>query len=151
DQEIQEILYRTSEIFAPFDVRVMRKFGDGQYDQGNSGNTTVFVGANSANQSRPIIHIPGTPLILTKYAYSVTFGDNVDYPGASTTNDIYHKPNSNPYDRDFVDPVYQDPARPKAGRAGWINTSTPTAISQSIAHEAGHTFGLAHVRTDKLR
>src|SRR5688572_25930405 len=29
DQDIQDILFRTSEIFSPFDVQVLRRFGDG--------------------------------------------------------------------------------------------------------------------------
>ena len=48
-QDTQDILFRTSEILSPFNVQVSRLLGDGNFDQGTNGNTTIFIGANSAN------------------------------------------------------------------------------------------------------
>src|SRR5262249_44240609 len=48
DQDIQEILFRTSEIFAPFRVLVGRLTGDGIYST-QDFNTTIFIGASSGN------------------------------------------------------------------------------------------------------
>src|SRR5262249_52737580 len=44
ERDIQEILYRTSQIFSPFNVQVVRIFGDGAFDGGSNGNTTVLIG-----------------------------------------------------------------------------------------------------------
>src|SRR5262245_56413050 len=41
--DVHEILYRTAEIFAPFNVQVRRIYGDGNYSSGG-GNTTIFIG-----------------------------------------------------------------------------------------------------------
>src|SRR4051812_37263665 len=43
EQDIQDILYRTSEIFAPFDVRVLRFYGDGGHVE-DFGESTIFIG-----------------------------------------------------------------------------------------------------------
>src|SRR5207249_8998458 len=47
NRDIQEILYRTAEIFAPFNVQVVRIYGEGKYDRTDHGNSTVFVGAHT--------------------------------------------------------------------------------------------------------
>src|SRR6185312_9405915 len=55
-------------------------------------------------------------------------------------------PNSHPYDIAFMDPVSGTNVRStwstENGIVGMFD------ITRSIAHEAGHTFGLAHVRSD---
>src|SRR2546423_12543197 len=48
-RDIHEILFRTAQIFAPFDVQVQRRFGDGSYDSSSGGNTTIFIGDKSGN------------------------------------------------------------------------------------------------------
>jgi hypothetical protein len=45
EQGIQEILFRTAELFAPFNVQVRRMYGFGSRDDSPNGNTTIFVGA----------------------------------------------------------------------------------------------------------
>jgi hypothetical protein len=95
DRDIQEILYRTSEIFAPFNVQVVRITGDGNYDKGSVGNTTVFVGGDTAR-----INSKGE-----KYIEAVTPGKYLDYPHPATSTS--HQPNSDPYDIAFVDPMLQ--------------------------------------------
>src|SRR5205823_2209875 len=49
-------------------------------------------------------------------------------------------PNSDPYDIAFVDPVGE-----RKHETQWSTVWDNTIISRKIAHEAGHTFGLAHV------
>lgn len=83
DRDIHDILFRTSEIFAPFNVRVMRRL----WGYGMDGATTVFIGDRlDINGARA-----GTP------------GDFVDYPGDLRGQD--HVPNSDPFDLAVVDPV----------------------------------------------
>ncbi|HZY90904.1 MAG TPA: hypothetical protein VFE78_39135, partial [Gemmataceae bacterium] len=50
DATIQDILYRTQEIFSPFNVQVRRQTGDGNYISGG-GATTVFLGGNLNNEA----------------------------------------------------------------------------------------------------
>jgi hypothetical protein len=114
DQAIQDILFRVSERFAPFNVQVERLSGAGNYDHTNNGNTTVFVGANSKNDT-------------------FTPGSSTDYPGAGKGN--AHQPNSDPYDIAFVSP----------GSGANAPGGLDEEVARSVAHEAGHTFGLAHV------
>jgi hypothetical protein len=121
DQAIQDILYRVSEIFAPFNVQVERIYGSGSISQGN-GNTTVFVGAVNSDVTSSGVHVPA----------GFTPSASVDYPG--DTKGLTHQPNSDPYDVAFVDPV--------SGTATAWNDQT---IARAVAHEAGHTFGLTHV------
>lgn len=118
-QDIHEIMYRVSEIFAPFDVQVRRIYGDGSMST-SGGNTTIFIGDKSGN---------GTGTSNTAYAYA-PFA-NCDYPGSILG--VHHQPNSNTFDIAYVDPV--------SASGSWSNTT----IARAIAHEAGHTFGLAHV------
>ncbi len=112
DQDIQDILFETSEVFSPFDVEVVRVFGDGTIDR-HSGASTVFIG-------------------VTKTGTSYTPATSSDYPGDTKGND--HRPNSDAQDIGFVNPF-------------WSGRSV-AAVVGGIAHEAGHTFGLAHVLTD---
>lgn len=123
-RDIQEILYRTAEIFSPFDVQVVRVFGNGTLGATSGGATTIFIGEDSDN---------GTGTANVAYAY--TPFANCDYPGSVLGT--HHQPNSNPYDIAFVDPIYG------SSSTSWSNTT----IAQAVAHEAGHTFGLAHVLT----
>jgi hypothetical protein len=46
ERDIQNILFQVSEMFAPFDVQVLRMYGAGEYSYG-FGDTTIFIGANS--------------------------------------------------------------------------------------------------------
>jgi hypothetical protein len=118
DQNIQDILFRTSEIYAPFNVEVTRLSGANNFLNGSGGGgpTTIFVG-NS---------IGGAPVGagVTPSAYG-------DYPTSGNPGRLR---NGDPFDLAFVDP---------AGNVGKV-----TDTSAAIAHEAGHTFGLTHVRTD---
>jgi hypothetical protein len=117
DQVIQDTLYRTYEMFAPFNVQVSRLLGNGNFDASGDGGTTVFVGTNLGGDT-------------------YTPDSNTDYPHPSLSLD--HRPNSDSNDMAFVNP-------------GGPNTGTSAvSIAQALAHEAGHTFGLAHVRTDTL-
>jgi hypothetical protein len=120
--DIQEILYRTSEIFSPFDVEVRRIYGNGNYDSSSNGNSTIFIGDNTNN---------GTG--ASNGAYAGTPWVYADFPG--DVKGIHHQPNSDSFDLAYVDPVYG------SSLSSWSNTQ----ISRAIAHEAGHTFGLAHV------
>jgi hypothetical protein len=134
DQDIQEILYRTSEIFAPFNVRVTRLQGAGAYygqlPGQTDGATTVFIGDGVGNSG------------ANNGAQGLTPGTQTDYPGNGRGNN--HTPNSDPYDVTFADPVSQAPG------ALFAQSGDNVSISRTIAHEAGHTFGLAHVRSDQL-
>jgi hypothetical protein len=137
DREIQDILFRTSEIFAPFDVQVRRVSGDGVH-WGSHGHTTVFIGADGANQFEKW---PGL-----KYKDAFTPNKYTDYPMGSSA-----APNTHDYDLAFVDPYFFGPVTTASGKV--VNEETRNSNAQivrSIAHEAGHTFGLAHVRTDDV-
>lgn len=110
DRDIQDILFRVSEFFAPFDVRVVQLNGDGNHYT-DGGDTTIFVGPNAQH-------------------HSFTPADFADMPGSN--RGYTHRPNSDGYDVGYVDPTLL----------------SNLEIAQAIAHEAGHTFGLGHVRTD---
>jgi hypothetical protein len=124
NRDIHEILFRTQEIFAPFDVIVRRITGNGARDTGSAGSTTVFVGDGSGNGT-------GT----SNKAYAGTDLNFCDYPGQ--VKGITHQPNSDPFDVSYVDPVYAS--------GGTTASWGVVGIAQAIAHEAGHTFGLDHV------
>ncbi len=123
DQDVQLLLFRTAEMFAPFDVQVVRAFGNGRYDRRPLGNTTVFVGANTAHVSKG-----------KKFTRAHTPARFVDLPGQQLGDK--HLPNSNPFDLAFVDPVEQQGDK-------WVTRKDARRIAGSIAHEAGRTFGLA--------
>ena len=129
-QDTQDILFRSSEILSPFNVGVSRILGEGNYDQGTNGNTTIFIGANSAN-----VDANGV-----KYPYGFTPWIFEDFPNVKKGDQ--HQPNSDPYDVAFVDPVGVKP-----NSSSWINVWSDARISQIIGHEAGTTFGLAHTLT----
>lgn len=122
-KDIQEIIFRTSEVFAPFNVQVSEMSGQGNYDSGSDGNTTVFIGSDPSNMNNGV-----------KFSYSHTEAKYSDYPGFAKYYE--HTPNSDDHDIAYVDPY---------SNTGLQST---TAIVRSIAHEAGHTFGLSHIRTD---
>jgi hypothetical protein len=131
DKDIQDILFRTAEIFSPFDVQVVRRFGDGDRAT-DGGATTVFVGDKTEN---------GTGTANRRRAF--TPADSSDYPGFA--KGFFHQPNSDSYDTAFVDPVFFTPMPTLNGH---LKSETTDEISRAIAHEAGHTFGLGHDRTD---
>jgi hypothetical protein len=114
--DIDSILYRTAEEFAPFNVIVQQISGNGKFST-VAGATTIFVGNNLSGDFTP--------------------GPYMDYPhsGGSTS----HVVNSDAYDIAYVSQTFQG-----------LSTSIDrdASIANDIAHEAGHTFGLAHVRTD---
>jgi hypothetical protein len=133
DRDIQDILFRTAQRFAPFDVEVRRMTGNGKYDHGKNGNTTVFVGGDTAHIDKD----------GKKYSYGVTPGRYLDYPGAGRGE--AHGPNSDPFDLAFVDPMIQG-----KNDKDWVSDEDNNEISQTIAHEAGHTFGLAHTHSKPI-
>jgi hypothetical protein len=137
-EDIQDIIYQTSEKFAPFNVQVSRISGAGNYDAGN-GSTTIFIGGDQQNLDWNI---------LGPYAHSGLYGTDIpsqfhkDMDGGTD-----HAPNSNPFDIAWVDPTSKvdgqgntitDPTQ-------WTNSWDDATIADRIAHEAGHTFGLSHV------
>ncbi len=131
DRDVQLILFKTAEMYAPFDVQVQRAFGDAGFDRRPVGNTTVFVGGNTAK----VLKGKKFPSAYTPARYS-------DFPGALKGDK--HRPNSNPYDLAFVDPIGQR-------GTGWGNVLDNVGLSGAIAHEAGHTFGLVHALTKPIQ
>lgn len=111
---IQDILYRTSEEFAPFNVRVLQISGNGVVSD-EPGATTIFVNPT-------FNHYDFTPTAFMDYPCT-------DNPNGGTSHILNGDYNG---DVAFVSP---DAAGDSATAAG-------------IAHEAGHTFGLAHIRAD---
>lgn len=119
-QDIHEIMYRVSEIFAPFDVQVRRIYGNGAMDTTANNSTTVFIGDMTSN---------GTG--VNNKAYAGTPWANSDYPGQVLG--FHHAPNSNAFDVAYVDPV------------AWMSNWSNTQIARNLSQEVGHTFGLSHV------
>jgi hypothetical protein len=131
DQDMQQILFRTAEIYAPFDVQVRRAVGDGRYDARRQGNSTIFIGANTAK-------VDGT---RGKFPNGYTPGKYSDYPGI--TRGDQHRPNSDPFDLGYVDPVGQ------RGKDR-VNVMDIRSVAGAVAHEGGHTFGLVHTLTKPI-
>lgn len=126
ERDIQEVLFRSAEMFAPFNVQVVRLFGNDSLDNSTNGNTTIFIGDNPA-YTTAFSNRTGafTPWTSTDFAST----------GRPEAANYKHIPNSDPFDIAYVDPW--------AGFSSWSNQR----IAQAVAHEAGHTFGLAHVLT----
>src|SRR5262249_11927904 len=96
DKDIQDILFRTAELFSPFDVQLVRRFGDGSRVT-EGGATTIFIGDDSHN---------GTGTANRTRGY--TPSDDSDHPG--TVKGIFHQPNSDSFDTAFIDPVSFSPS-----------------------------------------
>jgi hypothetical protein len=135
DQDIQDILFKTAQLFAPFNVQVERMRGMDTYDSSDHGNTTIFIGGDVGN--------PANTSNNQHRNYSFTPSTSVDYPGADFTKGSTHQPNSDGFDLAFVDPT----SGTTADTNTWRTSQSTLSISESIGHEAGHTFGLAHIRT----
>ncbi|MFO0907172.1 MAG: hypothetical protein U0794_02215 [Isosphaeraceae bacterium] len=118
DQDIQEILFQTQEHFAPFNVQVLRAPTSATSEMLTGGATTVLVGDTTTLFVKAGAETPAA-------FYDTLFGEFV-------------QPNSHACDFAFVDPT-NDFDRSKDKSLNWIVSV--------IAHEAGHTLGLAHVRT----
>ena len=95
EQDIQEILFRTSEIFAPFLVHVQRFFGANSFDDGNNGNNyeiTALVNntglINSAVSTSMVVNTAQTPVT---YGTPVTFTITV-IASAGTSAAVPQKP-----------------------------------------------------------
>jgi hypothetical protein len=122
DQDIQDLLFRVSEVYAPFGVEVTRLNGFGTYYNSN-GDTTVFVGQSNGSNK---IGLGQTPDEYTDYP---TQNDVIGWQNGDGNNLPLR--DSEPYHLTFVDP-----------------SANYNKAAQAIAHESAHTFGLAHVRTD---
>ncbi len=165
NDDIQNILFQVSEVFAPFDVQVVRAYGAGNYSQGN-GDTTIFIGGNSDTSSTTVT---ANPYSFTKSTHSWTPSAFVDAQTDANVNLFFpvgfrkvhlsqddHTINSDTYDIAFIDPTFgstNDPTRTLSCQSTITTRAQPThadvaTIRQAIVHEAGHTFGLSHVRSD---
>lgn len=143
DAVIQDVIYQVQEMFSPFNVRVERGFGDGIYST-NNGDTTIFIGGDAKN----VLPTTTGGSVFTKLAASFTPSSSSDY---ATSANLNHAPNSDLYDLAFVDPMSGNFAGSKtalSNGANWTDNWSDSYIAANIAHEAGHTFGLPHVRTD---
>src|SRR5207302_9044783 len=72
--QINDIVFRVSEMFSPFNVKVVRRSGFNNYDDAN-GTTTVFIGDDTVNNSQ---NPDGTTF---NKAHSYTPAQYADYPG----------------------------------------------------------------------
>jgi hypothetical protein len=134
DRDIQEILYRVAEEFAPFNVQVARMFGNGRHDQGPGGNATIFIGAQTTNLDEG----------GRKYQHFYSRGRN--HLTKQRERDTTYPFVSAPYHLAFLDPVGQRP-----DSAAWVNIASLSGLSRAIAHEAGHCWGLVHVHGADLQ
>jgi hypothetical protein len=114
--DVDSILYRTAEEFAPFNVIVQQMSGNAKFSTA-AGATTIFIGNNLGGDFTP--------------------GAYMDYPHSAGSTS--HVVNTDPYDIAYVSQSFPG-----------LSTSIDrdASIANDVAHEAGHTFGLAHVRTD---
>jgi hypothetical protein len=150
-RDIEDILFQVAEVYSPFDVQVQRIYGSGAYST-DSGNTTVFVGGNEANYTYAVDPVGLRNVTFTK---NVTGFTPAAFADGQTIN---HEINTHPYDIGFVDPVGGTsttfanlvPSYTTETQAGDPTRANIFDIRRSIAHEAGHTFGLEHVRSDGL-
>lgn len=135
-RDINEILFRTSEMFAPFDVEVRRISGNGAQAV-SGGDSTIFIGDKVSNSAFYEGAQGGSVVNSTR---GVT--PERDRPSMTTW---LHAPNSNPADLAYVDPV----SWTSSSANGWTiqnyQSWSNSTIARVVAHEAGHTFGLAHV------
>jgi hypothetical protein len=135
DLDIQEILYRVSEAFAPFNVQVLRMYGNGHYDRTTGGNTTVFIGAQTANMDET----------GRKYQHYYSRGRSHLVTQKEKEPDTTYPLAGSPYHLAFVDPIGQRP-----DSTAWVNMASNLFISHALAHEAGHSWGLVHVHSADL-
>jgi hypothetical protein len=133
--DMHEILFRTAQMFAPFNVQVQRIALNGSYPT-EGGHTTVFIGDKVSN-STVYEGDSGTTVVNTAYAYA----PGLDYPNPSN---YLHVPNSDPYNLAFVDPYSWIEGSAVGGVQNYVMW-TNDSIARTVAHEAGHSFGLAHV------
>src|SRR5262245_9562493 len=154
-RDIHEILFRTQEIFAPFDVQVRRIYGDGAADTSSSGNSTIFIGNNTAygtgtgftgDEHHGAHHdadADADGCICDHNAYGVgsapgagngsgafTPWGSSDFPSPGNKG-ITHQPNSDAYDVAFVDPISYNSG------TGTNQSRSIQWIAQAAAHEAG--------------
>ena len=123
-QNINDILFQVSEIYAPFDVVVEQIHGNGVYDKtsavaGGPPPTTIFIGGNPNNESP-----------TGKIATSFTPGQFVDSPTASNPS---HVPHSDPYNLAFVDPVSitsGNGSTPWNGNYPWVQIQSDAVIAE---------------------
>ncbi|MGE3818912.1 MAG: hypothetical protein AB7I30_05710 [Isosphaeraceae bacterium] len=137
-RDIQEILFRTAQAFAPFNVQVKRAYGDDTIGAGQRA-TTLFIGDKMGNTS--VYDDPAGGMYVENFTRAYA---NADYP--SLGKGILHVPNSDAFNVGYVDPYsYSGPAAnyDPSNFSSWSNGS----IARAAVHEAAHTFGLAHVLT----
>jgi hypothetical protein len=135
EKDIQEILFTVSQIFAPFDVKVRRMHTNGGLYTA-SGATTIFIGDKSGNST--LLEGFDSHLINRTRAYA-----DADYP--CPLRESTHQSNSDEYNTGYVDPIKAEYLNGvEINFESWSNS----AIGRVVCHEAGHTFGLAHVLTE---
>ncbi|MGI9518431.1 MAG: hypothetical protein ACR2NP_15355 [Pirellulaceae bacterium] len=134
ERDIQEIMFYVSQTFAPFNVSVQRFVGNSQQAE-SSGHTTIFIGDKLSNS---VYMESDSGHSLTNYKRAYADGD---FPCLNRS--VTHQPNSDDFNIGYVDPVSHKTANGVTIEA-W-DTNENDAIARSINHEAGHTFGLAHV------
>ena len=133
ERDIQEIMYYVAQTFSPFNVHVARFVGNGQMAE-SGGHTTIFIGDKIGN-SNFWENNDGSWIDNIKRAYA-----DGDYPCPNRA--VNHQPNSDLYNKGFVDPIAAEYLN---GVEQYWDSNSNDRIARSICHEAGHTFGLAHV------